>query len=259
MADASLVGVGVLVTRPAAQALELVEAISAAGGTPFSYPVIEIESRSGGDVAADAAGLNGPDITVFVSRNAVEHGIAFAAGKLAAVGPATALAIEQAGHSVDIRPQDGFDSEHLLATPELADVSGLTIRIIRGNAGRELLARTLRERGATVDYLSVYDRRKPEPSAQLQADVERAWRSGDVDVAVVMSVESLHNLADILPGWCRERLPDTPLVTPAARVLKEAQDLYPGCPAYLAAGPQSSDIVDAIAAVAAGRVVPGNN
>ena len=88
--------------------------------------------------------LPDPDITVFVSRNAVEFGIAYAGGELAAIGPATAAAIRDAGSAVSICPASGFDSEHLLREPAFSDMAGKTVRIIRGNPGREKLATELR-------------------------------------------------------------------------------------------------------------------
>jgi hypothetical protein len=73
-----------------------------------------------------------------------------------------------------------------------------------------------------------------------------------------MSVQSLEFLGALLPAWCREQLNRTPLVTSAARVLKEAVNQYPGCPAILAAGPKTSDIVDALLAARAARAADGH-
>jgi uroporphyrinogen-III synthase len=251
MADAPLAGVGVLVTRPAEQAGDLIAAIEAAGGRSIVFPVIEIAPRSPQAIEAELAGRQDPDITVFISRNAVEHGLAWSgSGTIAAVGPATAAAIEAAARVVDIRPERGFDSESLLAEPALNEVRGKTVRIIRGNGGRELLATTLRERGAHVDYLEVYARRLPaydEP--QIEA-VRRRLEAGEIGAVVVMSVESLHNLLALLPESCHAALAKTRLVTPASRVIKEVADRLPGCPATLADGPDAGEIVRAIATVA---------
>jgi len=250
MADRPLQGVGVLVTRPRTQAIELVDAIEALGGNAYCFPVIDIVALDEIVVRGNAEALESPDIVIFISRNAVEYGIPYTGGgKLAAIGPSTAVAIESAGRVVDIRSASGFDSEHLLAEAALEDVAGKHIRIIRGAKGRELLADELRARGATVDYLSVYERRLPAVSAETQADLESRWRQGQINVITIMSVQSLRNLTRLLPAWCGEQLELTPLVTPAGRVLKEALDLYPASRTILAPGPGADDMVQAIVAL----------
>lgn len=250
MAEAPLKGVGVLVTRPRAQSTELVAAIEEAGGSAFCFPVMEITALDKNVVSAKAAELGEPDIVVFVSRNAVEYGMQYTHdARICVIGPATAAAVESAGHFVDIQPASGFDSEHLLAEPELQDVAGKHVRIIRGDDGRELLAEALTARGAIVEYLSVYERRLPDVSAQTLADIESRWREGEIAIVTVMSVQSLQNLHDLLPRWCKSQLESTPLVTPAARVLKEALDRYPASRPILASGPQASELVAAIIAL----------
>jgi uroporphyrinogen-III synthase len=248
MAETLLGGVGVLVTRPRQQAAELIEAIESAGGRSISFPVIEIVPRNVTAIQEDIAGLDTPDIVVYVSRNAVEQGLAWnPGGAVAAVGPATAAALEAAGRVVDIVPPGGFDSESLLAEPAMNDVAGKIVRIVRGNGGRELLADTLRERGANVDYLAVYERRLPEYSEDDLAQLAGRWLSGEVDAVIAMSVESLRNLLSLLPDACIAALTETPLVTPAARVLKEAQERLPDCIVILAPGPGADAMVRAIA------------
>lgn len=247
MPEHALAGIGVLVTRPTQQAQELVDAIQARGGTAIRFPVIDIVARNAAAIVADSAVLHHPDLVIFISRNAVLHGLSYAAGAtVAAVGPATAAALESAGRKVDVRPKSGFDSEHLLMEPELINIAGKTVRIIRGNDGRELLADTLRKRGARVEYLSVYDRRVPSYSDAELAELATRWQNGEINVVTAMSVESVRNLAALLPDSCLQRLCRGALVTPAARVLKEALKVFPGTLATLAAGPQASDMVDAI-------------
>ena len=247
MADPDLTGVGVLLTRPPRQSAELAAEIESRGGSVVVFPALEIIGRPAADVAVDAAALQPADITVFISRNAVDHGLVWAAGSIAAIGPTTAAAIEAGGKNVDVLPATGYDSEALLEQSAMQDVSGKVVRIVRGDAGREALADALRERGATVEYLATYERRLPAPAPEFIAELERRWEDGGIDAIVSMSVQSLANLDRLLPDPCREQLRATPLVTPSARVLKEAENRYPGCPAFLAAGPQASDIADAIA------------
>lgn len=247
MSSDRLDGIGVLVTRPRLQAVDLVDEVSRRGGTCTLFPVMDIVARNADAIRRDAELLPQADITIFISRNAVEHGIAYAGGKLAAIGPSTADAIVAAGHHVAIQPCDGFDTEHLLAEEELTDVRGKVIRIIRGNDGREKLATVLRERGARVDYLSAYERRLPVYTDNVLSDLETRWRSGEIDAVVVMSVETFENLTRLLTPWCLRALGKTRLVTPAARVLKEVLARYPDCPAALANSPQAADVADCLA------------
>ena len=250
VAEGLLTGTGVLVTRPRTQATELADAIERQGGQAFCFPVIEIVARDPHEIDDDVAEQASPDIVIFISRNAVEHGIRYTAGALiAAIGPATADAVRAAGRVVDIQPSSGYDSEHLLTEAPLQDVAGKHVRIIRGSQGREVLANELRERGATVDYLSVYERRLPAVDPDTLAELERRWRQGGINVITIMSVQSLANLARILPDWCAAQVASTPLVTPSGRVLKETLDRYPASRPVLAAGPGADDMVQAIIAL----------
>lgn len=250
MTDAPLQGVGVLVTRPRAQAPELVAAIENEGGKAICFPVIEIVPRSESLIVAKAAALPDPDIVIFVSANAVEYGLRHAKDSMTgAIGPATAAAIKAGGRIVDICSQVGYDSESLLAEPALSSITGKNVLIIRGNGGREHLAESLRERGASVSYLSVYDRNLPVSSPQLLAEIESIWRNGEINAVTVMSVQSLKNLVKILPDWCTAQLATMPLVTPAAGVIKEALRRYPASKPVLASGPQAAEMIQAIIAI----------
>lgn len=244
-----LAGTGVLVTRPESQSAGISAEIRAAGGNVVPLPVLRIVPRSETAIAADVAKMPVPDIAIFVSRNAAACGL-FAilptGAAIAAIGPATKEAIEQAGSRVAIFPGRRFDSEALLEHPDLQAVAGRNIHIVRGNAGRELLGSALRERGAIVSHLATYERvpAKPDP-----ADLERlarTWRRGGIDYVIAMSVESLTSLLEILPADCRSMLRKSPLVTPSKRVIQTALKLLPEVRTLLAEGPQAADMVNAI-------------
>lgn len=249
MTERALAGRAVLVTRPEHQAGELVAAIEAAGGEALVFPVLRIEGRDRRDTEADARSLPAADIVVFTSRNAVEHGFALhagGAGRIAAIGPATARAIEAAGGKVDIAPGSGFDSERLLQAEELQHVAGRNVRIVRGDTGRELLADTLRQRGARVDYLSVYRRLPAAPTRRELQQVLARWERGDIRAVIIMSVESFDSLHTLLPADSRDLLRRTPLVTPSRRVIQTTAEKVPGSPAFLATGPQAADMLRAL-------------
>ena len=249
MTESPLAGVGVLVTRPEHQADELVAAIERRGGVAIRFPTLQIIARDANDVAEAAQWLATADIAVFVSSNAVRFGMQYAGNaQIATVGPATADAIEASGRRVDIRAASGFDSEHLLQENALANVAGKTVRIIRGQDGRELLAATLRERGATVDYLPVYERLLPSYTPNQVDSIATKLRSGDIGVVTAMSVASFGNLVSLLPESTHELLARTPLVTPAKRVLKEALIQFPSLPVALSSTTDADAIVDTVVA-----------
>ena len=249
MTTGPLDGVGVLVTRPEGRAQELVQAIEDAGGSVVSFPVLDIETRDETILDDEQARLPAPDIAIFVSTNAVRFGLRYipkSGVKIAAIGPTTRACIEAAGRTVDIYPASGFDSEHLLQEPDLMEVRGKSIRIVRADSGRELLATVLRERGARVDYLSAYRRLPKRHSDAELEELERVWRAGGIQFVTAMSVATLESLWSLLPDYCRHALPATPLVTPSERVIQTASDKIPGIRAVLAPGPQAGDLVRAM-------------
>ena len=249
MNDGVLTGTGVLVTRPKHQSRELTDAIEAQGGYVFQLPVIDIKERDAAAIKSGFADQPVPDIVIFVSRNAVMFGariIEPAKARIAAIGPATRSAIEQAGLETHIYAETGFDSEHLLQHPELENCNGKNVTIVRGNQGRELLADTLRARGAAVSHLAVYERTVAATDDDVLTQLASDWRAGSIDFVTVMSVDSLINLLKILPAECRELLEKSRLVTPSKRVIQTALELLPGVGIVRANSPQASSMVDAI-------------
>jgi uroporphyrinogen-III synthase len=149
MAMAELSGVRVLVTRPQRQAGELVRRIEQAGGEALVFPVMEIQSRSdAADVQERLAQIDRYTLAIFISANAVEDGLAALASaggslshlRIAAVGRATAAALQAAGQTVQLVPDSACTSEALLAMPPMQFMQGERVLIFRGEGGRELLA-----------------------------------------------------------------------------------------------------------------------
>jgi uroporphyrinogen-III synthase len=247
--DTGLAGCGVLITRPEHQSHDLASAIEAAGGHVFHFPVIDIVGRDIDEIGREFTELPEPDIVVFVSGNAVAYGLAAVKGKntkIAAIGPATRAAIESLGVSVDIFPDSGFDSEHLLRHAALQEVKNSKVVIVRGQSGRELLAETLRERGANVDYLHVYDRVQHEPTLADLENLDTALDQGRIGLMTAMSVETLEYLVQILPPQSLGLLRKSTLVAPSTRVIQTASELIPGIATVLAQGPQAPTMVSAL-------------
>ena len=234
-----LKGIGVLVTRPEHQAHHLCQLIEAEGGAAVRYPALVIKARP--DRAAVRAAI-GPadryDLVIFVSANAARFGADFLDQRrdapVAAVGQATAAALNAAGYRVSLMPAEGSDSESLLAMPQLAHMNGQRVLIVRGSGGRELIADVLTARGARVQYAEVYTREPARPSAQLQSEIEELWRQGGIDVFAATSVELLEALVGIVTPRCRELMDSTALVTGSRRVAEAAARLGLGSPIVLA-------------------------
>lgn len=246
-----LAGVGVLVTRPEHQAHGLCKLIESRGGSTLRLPALEILAVP--ELPAVRAAVGPVDryhLVIFVSANAVRFGADLLAQRrdltVAAIGRATAAALNIAGHRVALLPRDGYDSEALLACPELRHMTGQRVLIVRGRGGRELLGDALAERGASVTCAEVYDRRPARPSPQALQRVELLWRQGAIQVYTATSSELLDALLGIVTPRCRELMDSTALVTGARRVAEHAAALRLGSPVILAEGPDDTSLVAAL-------------
>lgn len=228
-ASSPLTGLKVVVTRPARQADGLCRRLREAGAEAMRFPALEIVPPENAEVerALLHARWQHSDLAVFVSANAVRGArqllgrrhLPAGGPQVACVGPATARALARAGRNADLVPEQSYDSEGLLALEALqGDLQGLQVLVIRGDGGRELLSRTLRERGARVSRVSVYRRRRPDPAPER---IARVWeQSRAPDVVTATSPQILDNLLGMLPGGvARERLLASRLVVVSERMV----------------------------------------
>lgn len=228
-----LTGRHVVVTRPAGQAGTLAAAIRAAGGIPVCFPVLAIRALEDTRPLADLARrLEEFDVAVFISANAVEHGLgtilalrAWPPGiAVAAIGKSTERAAARFGIRDVIAPRVRFDSEALLEAPQLAQpaIRGKRVVIFRGDGGRELLGDTLVARGATVEYVTCYRREAPraDPAPLLEL-----WARGALDAITFTSSEGLRNLWDMLDEEGRTRMRETAAFVPHPRIAEQAHAL----------------------------------
>lgn len=225
---ASLHGLGVLVTRPAHQAGRLCRLLAEQGAVVYRWPALAIADAHDPAVAqAVLARLERYALVIFTSVNAVEKALTLRSAQdwplsvaRAAIGKATAEALAQHKLPAQLVPATGFSSEDLLALPRLQAVAGESVLIVHGEGGRELLGETLRQRGATVEYADVYRRIVPPPPP---AALLTSWADGAIQVVIVTSQESLHNLAAMLGEAGRGWLRTTVLLTISARVAELAK------------------------------------
>lgn len=158
-----------------------------------------------------------PDIVFFMSVHAVRCGLghvrsSLGAARCFAVGRATADALRAEGIESRV-PEAGESTEGLLALPELREVSGSRIVIVRGEGGREKLAEELEARAAQVECLDVYRRVRNHP---------RMMDLQDADTVVIGSGDGVRALADLVAMDGRGELN---LIVPSKRVADVALEL----------------------------------
>jgi len=229
-ADHLLSNLYIAVTRPIDQAASLSLAIAQHGGTAISFPLIAISALD--DYHAFEQQLNRIDTTdlaVFISSNAVDYAMPLLIKrfgkipdhlKFAAIGHQTAKTLALYGAHDVLVPHTRFDSETLLALPEMQDVSAKTIAIFRGVGGRELMAETLKARGANVYFAESYRRINPQQSAEL---LEAQWRQNKLDAVIVTSSEAMRHLLQMSKSaeWLRH----VTLCVNHERIAEEPQQL----------------------------------
>ncbi|MBL8264942.1 uroporphyrinogen-III synthase [Steroidobacter sp.] len=234
----------VLVTRPASQAAGLCEQLGQHGAAAIAFPAVEIAPLT-------AAAASGHDLIVFVSVNAVAHGVQLIekapTARVAAIGRATAAALAQTSLPADIVPEAGFNSEALLAHPDLTLGDGARVLIVRGDGGRELLQESFTSRGLVVETREVYKRVRPTIDDATRQAVELRWANEGIDVVTATSIETLHNLIEILSDRGRALLRETALLVASRRIAEAAQAAGLNGTVIVANGADDASMIGALA------------
>ena len=198
----TLTGIGIAITRPTNQAKKLSALIEQAGGTPILFPLIEITPLNDySQFEAVTSEIETYDWAIFISSNAVQNGMPRLVKtgipsnlKFAAIGPVTASELQSFGVKDVLIPNDRFDSESLLALDEMHAVSNKKILIVRGVGGRDVLAETLKARGAQVTFAECYQRINPQTNCDLLANL---YREKKLHGIVITSSEAMRHLLDL--------------------------------------------------------------
>jgi uroporphyrinogen-III synthase len=226
-----LVGQHILVTRPAGQAASLIAGIEQLGGRATHIPFLAINPVA--DLSAleqIASRLTRYQACLFISANAVQmawplltHQAPWPETLTAAVvGPGTAQVLRGLGVSRVVLPEARYDSEGLLALPFFApdQCLGKAFALIRGEGGRDLIARTLQERGAQVDEATTYERSfHPDAVAAMQQLMHQSLPSA----MVVTSSESLQRFQLAAPADLVRAIQQVPIIAPHERIAQVAR------------------------------------
>lgn len=198
----ALKGTGIAITRPIDQAKKLNALVSEAGGTPILYPLIQIiPLRDYSQFESIISAVKQYDWAIFISSNAVQNSMPrlLKLGippnlKFAAIGPVTAAELQSFGVDNILTPAHRYDSESLLILPEMHAMQGKKVMLFRGVGGRDLLAKTLKARGATVTFAECYQRINPQTNCDLLAQL---WAEKKLHGIVVTSSEAMRHLIDL--------------------------------------------------------------
>ena len=156
-ARAPLAGRRIVVTRARAQSSDLVARLTALGADVVCAPLIRIEPVTElAPLRGAIAALRGYDWIVFTSANAVEIACAdpapFRGAQVAAIGPATAAALERVGIAVALVPAR-YVAEALAEALVARGVTGQRILVPTAERARPVLGDALRAAGAAVDVI----------------------------------------------------------------------------------------------------------
>jgi uroporphyrinogen-III synthase len=209
----NLAGKTVALTRPTGQAQEAGALITAMGGIPYYIPAIEIKPLSSPDslkkfVAELAAGR--VDYVMLMSTNGVKYMFEAAESLgltaqlrtgltkayVIGVGPRTAQALTDTGVRVDLVPQK-YSGEGLLEALQNRELSGKVVRIPRTSNATPFLAEKLRERGADVEEIYVYESGLP-VDEQLKTTFYEDLQNGKINAVVFGSGLSAKNIFTML-------------------------------------------------------------
>ncbi len=198
MTAGSLSGRCVVVTRPRHQAKPLIDALEAAGAQAVTVPVIAIDDPAdGGDaLRAGLIALRPGDWLIVTSPNGAERvGRAVADSPLtngvrvAAIGPGTSRAANEAGLDVDLVPGRSIAEGLLEVFPEPPQVGGL-VMLARAEVARDTLPDGLAAKGWVVDDVAAY--------RTMGLPVDEAARAAcrDADAVVFTSSSTVTRLVE---------------------------------------------------------------
>jgi uroporphyrinogen III methyltransferase/synthase len=188
-------GKTVAVTRARAQASPLATRLRELGAEVIEAPAIRTES-----LRAEVPDLSGYDLLIASSPNGVRElfgrirdARSLAGLTVAAMGPGTARAFREHGIEADVVP------ERSVAEGMVEALAGTEVRrvlLARGKEGRDVLPDALRERGAEVDVLALYE---TVPEALDDGAIEAVAAADYVTFTSASTVRHLVAAAGALP------------------------------------------------------------
>ena len=213
----------VLLTRPLAQVKALEGLVADSGHTPLLFPTLEVKP-----IQATLL-RNQYDAAIFISANAVEHGLTLfnqvQTNKIFTVGAATAKRLNDYQITVDDFPKEKPSSEALLALKSVSKLHAKNVLIFRGKGGRETLKNGLEKSHNQVEYVEVYDRITCEITPKHKV-ILNSFLSDNQGVISITSNENLDGLISLATQLNQlAQLKTYPLIVLSQRIKKYALSL----------------------------------
>ena len=205
-----LFGVRIVVTRPRAQAADLVTRLEQLGADPIEVPTIQVVApEDPAPLDRVCARVDEYDWVVFTSANAVAYFMRqLLAGpgdvrglrdvRLCAVGPATAEALSRYGIKIDLVPEEYRAEGVAHALREGRDLTGARVLLPRADLAQDLLPVALRKAGAIVTAVTAYRTTPVDLEAADAPDIYGLLLEQGVDIITFTSGSSVKNLVDTL-------------------------------------------------------------
>ena len=179
----------IAVTRARAQASELARRLRDLGAEVVETPAIRIVPKPPPIALAEIESyplvcLTSPNGAELLLEGLAAHGKdarSLAGATLAAIGPGTAAALGERGLRPDVVPPRSI-AESLVESLEDLEVDGRRVLVARAEEARDVLPDALRERGAEVDVVALY-----ETVAEPLGEEERAALARATDVTFTAS------------------------------------------------------------------------
>jgi uroporphyrinogen III methyltransferase/synthase len=193
----------VVVTRARAQASGLAATLRGLGAEVVELPAIRIESRIESPKVRDAmkhlddyslvclTSPNGVRLLFEAMAEAGRDARALAGATVAAIGPGTARALAERGIAADVVPER-FVAEALVEALADIEVEGKRVLVARAAEARDVLPDALRERGAEVDVVALYE------TVREQPDEEEIEAAQSADYITFTSSSTVTNLIEAL-------------------------------------------------------------
>ena len=201
-----LLGRGVVVTRAREQASELLERLQELGACCYEFPTIEIQPLGDySQVQQAIARLSSYHWLVFTSVNGVRFfwleldracldTRALGGINVAAIGPATAQALEKRGVRPDFVP-DKYVAESVVQGLLHLGVRDKKVLIPRARVAREVLPEELKKAGAKVEILPVYQTALAQQSPD---EILKPLHQGEIHYITFTSSSTVENFFSLV-------------------------------------------------------------